>query len=185
MHSIVTEGSLIDFSSPSYSASPPVDLTFSKVSLKERVVRVNFETVAIWPVSLVCLASVHCSRFPLIKVKAQIFIDRIFAACGILKVIEGSKFLVNVLYLGVTDLFKHITIVIKAERVVHSLKNLIDPLSDIDFDLCGHQVYVIYLQFPLRKVNTERFKFVLKVINVLLDVLLIVIKLKQAESGQR
>jgi hypothetical protein len=100
-------------------------------------------------------------------------------------VIEGSKFLVNILYLGVTDLFKHITIVIKAERVVHSLKNLIDPLSDIDFDLCGHQVYVIYLQFPLRKVNTEGFKFVLKVINALLDVLLIVIKLKQAESGQR
>lgn len=49
--------------------------------------------------------------------------------------VEGSKFLVNVFYSCITDLFKDVAIVIKAKRVINTLKYLVDPFSNVNFDL--------------------------------------------------
>ena len=98
--------------------------------------------------------------------------------------IKGTQLFVYVSDLSITDLLKHIPVVFKTECVIHTFEHLIHSLSDINFDLRRYKVCVIHFKFPLRQVNAEGFKFVLKVGNVLFNVLLVMVKLKQTELGQ-
>ena len=70
-HSVVTKRSLVYFTFGSDTASPPVDLSFGKETLKERIIRVNFEAVTIRSTALlILLASVFCARSTRIKVES-------------------------------------------------------------------------------------------------------------------
>ena len=70
-HSVVAERSLVHFTFRCDTASPPVDLSFGKETLEERIIWVDFEPVTIRSTALlILLASVFCARSTSIKVES-------------------------------------------------------------------------------------------------------------------
>lgn len=160
-HRVVREWPLEHFTLGCDSAAPPVDLTLSEVALENRVVRVNFEPIAIRLTSLlVHLPAVHRTRLALVEVKPQTALGVHLSLVGvpILKVVKRTQLAINVLYHFIVYVLGHVFIIIERKAVVNPFDIRVDSFTKVHLDLGLSPGQILADNPGLRQVECQTLK---------------------------
>ena len=120
LHRVVLEGALVDFALRCNTPTETIDLPFLEEAFKDGVVRIDFETDAVWfEVLLADLTSELCSTLAAFEIVLHYALCvHIIVSLAMSIVIEGSQDFVYVPHCLITDTLHHVVVIFESEGVV-------------------------------------------------------------------